>query len=405
MTRALLTVTIVLLTIVKGLCCQCYGIDKISAEDYNSYDWIFIGRLIGQERLNTRENRHGRAAVYIVSTSYKGVRVNDTVRVYDSEDIASCGLGRLTIGGDYLVYAVGRKLKITSACTRTTLIPKYSWPKDSAMVIKLRNSGSSNGLSDVALRPFSADTAFLNKHILAVRKTLVQKFYDLDGKISAEGRYQNGLPEGFWKYYKGGKVVSKGKYINGDKDSLWVEPFSDKSVYIREYRAGEFTHKERFYFGGKLSSKTEPVGDGKKWVRYDYHSNGKLRYIDYCNPPKRDSLQRLEEPKSDGIFKMFNRKGIVLQEGLNRNGASVGHWKYYYESGKLRMEGDYIAAEKAGTWKIYYPGGQIKASGDYQGKEKTKSWKYYDGDGKELAPDPQLIKEDEDWFTYSGVKN
>jgi len=80
----------------------------------------------------------------------------------------------------------------------------------------------------------------------------------------------------------------------------------------------------------------------------------------------------------------------------------VGHWKYFYNDGKLRMDGNYIDGKKSGEWKIYYPNKRIKATGIYKQDEKNGTWKYFNEDGKEIPPDPELIKEDEDWFTYSG---
>ena len=102
---------------------------------------------------------------------------------------------------------------------------------------------------------------------------------------------------------------------------------------------------------------------------------------------------------------MFNRSGIVLEEGVHEKGFTVGRWKYYYEDGKLRMEGDYIEGKKSGTWIIYYPDKKIKATGTYENGQKIGEWKYYDEMGNEIPPDPSLIVEDEHWFTYSGVKN
>jgi len=186
---------------------------------------------------------------------------------------------------------------------------------------------------------------------------------------------------------------------------MWVEPFSKEMVYIREYRAGEFTCRERVYYDEKISSKTEPVEKGDKWIRYDYHSNGQARFIGYANPPVKGKYGNLETPVFDGPFKMFNKSGIVLQEGIHKNGMEVGKWRYYYESGKLRMEGLYIDGKKTGLWKIYYPNKKIKAAGEYKDGEKIGTWNYFDKNGKVVLADPKLIEEDEDWFTYSGVKN
>lgn len=113
------------------------------------------------------------------------------------------------------------------------------------------------------------------------------------------------------------------------------------------------------------------------------------------------------------VLLRFNRASLVLEEGNFENGAETGHWKYYYENGRLRMEGDYIQlrendyfaqAQKSGLWKIYYPTGRIKAVGNYGYNEKVGLWQYFDKNGKKISPDPKLIEEDEDPLTYSGYK-
>lgn len=89
----------------------------------------------------------------------------------------------------------------------------------------------------------------------------MQKFYNSKKKLIAEGGYADSLPDGFWKYHTNGKVEFQGKYVRGKKDSLWVEGFMEESVYIREYKAGEFTFREQYFFKGQLSSKKEAVDE------------------------------------------------------------------------------------------------------------------------------------------------
>lgn len=405
MIRTTLLIIICLFSSLDALCCSCYPKGRITVKDFNAYDLIFIGTLIYETRSDKDDYRFRREGVYKIISAFKGTVPGDTVRVYDSEDNGACGLGRLTVGRDYLIYAYGNEKKQTSDCSRTTRVPIQFWPRDSASINKLKGLSSFGRIYDTTRTNFHADTLFLNKHVLKIKKNSKLRFYDADGHVSAEGRYVNGVPEGFWNYFEAGRVATKGKYINGKKDSLWVEPYNKEMVYVREYKAGTFTYKETLFYDGRIASKTEPLGNGKKWIRYDYHHNGQPRYIEYTNPPKRNQSNQLEDPVSDGPFKMFNRSGVVLQEGNNKDGLSTGRWKYYFEDGKLRMEGDYIKGEKAGLWKIYYHIGNVKAAGAYRNDEKDGVWKYFDERGKEIPPDPKLIEEDEDWFTYSAVKN
>lgn len=390
---------ILLVSYLYAVCCDC-GRGRISVKDFNSNDWIFIGTLL---RENTSNQHTHRNCIYKIITAYKGAVEGDTIQICDAEDVGACGLGKLTIGADYLIYASGNSEKWTSRCLGNSRVPIFILPRDSTAINNLITGRYRGGMDDTINNTFHTDNQFLNTHIPKVSKNTMQKFYDKDGKISAEGRYKDGLPDGLWQYYEHGELVEYGKYLNGKKDSLWVRQYGT-SKDIEEYKDGEYTYRHTTFYDGNVYSKKEPVSDGKKWICSMYHDNGRPRYIAYTNPPKRNEEGRLKDPVWDGPYKTFNKAGVVLDEGLHENGFRIGHWKYYYEDGKLRMEGDYIDGKKSGTWKIYYPDKKIKAIGEYKSDEKVGEWRYYNVKGKEIPPNPELIQEDEDWFTYTGVK-
>jgi antitoxin component YwqK of YwqJK toxin-antitoxin module len=377
----------------------------MTVKDFNDYDCIFIGTLIREtapkyDTVTDYDLR--RTSTYKITRAYKGTMVGDTIQIYDAHDGAACGLGRLSIGRQYLIYSFGDSLKITGDCLRTTRVPIQYWPKDSASINKMKNLSLFGRIYDTARSNFHADTVFLNSHITRVQHSSVQRFYDEGGKVLAEGRYNNGVQDGFWKYFNGDKVVASGKYINGKQDSIWVETgsYSSDIKYVREYRNNNFTGKEKCYYNDVLRDKTEPVGDGRKWIDVNYHSNGKVKSIHYAHPPLQNRRGYWESPEPDGESKFFNEEGVLLEEGYYKDGQRVGRWKYYYQDGLLRMQGDYLNSEKSGVWKIYYRHKQIKAQGEYRNGEKTGNWKYYDELGNQILPDPKLIEEDEELLTY-----
>jgi antitoxin component YwqK of YwqJK toxin-antitoxin module len=394
-----LLLLLLLVNCLDARCCDC-GRGIISVKDFNTNDWIFVGTLL---REGNAADTFSRICVYKVVIAYRGVMQGDTVKIYDARSMGACGLGRLTIGADYLMYAAGGQQKWTSICRGNSRRPVYILPRDSAMVYHLKAYNYRGGLDDTSYTTFHSDTAFLSRHAPKAMQNGPQKFYNRDGQIAAEGCYSNGLPEGFWRYYGQEKSAEYGKYRAGKKDSLWVTQYGT-TKYIEGYKDGAYTYEQTAYSNGKIDHKKGPVGDGKKWIAIGYHDNGKPRYIAYTHPPQQNEKGILKDPVWDGLSRTFNKVGILLEEGLLQDGLSVGHWKYYYEDGKLRMEGDYSNGEKSGTWKIYYPNKRVKASGNYDKNEKSGDWQYYNPQGKTIPPDPDLIKEDEDWFTYSGVK-
>ena len=399
MKRIILLIIVFLTCRFGAVCCDC-GRGRISVKDFNSNYWIFIGTLLSEKRSN---NHSYRKCIYKVITAFKGVVQGDTIQISDEENIGACGLGKLTIGVDYQIYARGNEEKWTSICLGNSRAPIFILPRDSTAINNLNAGRSRGSIDDTVNATFHTDSLFLETLIPKVQKNVTQKFYDKDGKIAAEGRYNNGLPDGLWRYYERGELVEYGKYLKGKKDSLWVQQYGT-SKEIEEFKNGEYTFRQTTFDHGKIYSKTEPTGDGKKWISSMYHDNGRPRFIAYANPPKRNDKGRLKNPVWDGPYKTFNKAGIVLDEGLHENGLNIGHWKYYYEDGKLRMEGNYIEGKKSGIWKIYYSNKKIKAIGAYEKGEKSGEWKYHNMNGKEILPNPKLIEKDEDWFTYTGVK-
>ena len=64
-------------------------------------------------------------------------------------------------------------------------------------------------------------------------------------------------------------------------------------------------------------------------------------------------------------------KGRILADSTR-----IGNWKFYYETGKLKIEAEYSKGAETGIWKYYYPNGDLwkeeaKIDGD------VKAWYSY----------------------------
>lgn len=101
--------------------CDCEPLGKISEEQYNSYDIIFAGRVIG-----IKDGRLENAISFKVGTYYKGKQIQDTIKVFTPSSGASCGISP-EIGEDWLVftYYIDTKVK-TMLCTRTKRMNRNS---------------------------------------------------------------------------------------------------------------------------------------------------------------------------------------------------------------------------------------------------------------------------------------
>lgn len=71
-------------------------------------------------------------------------------------------------------------------------------------------------------------------------------------------------------------------------------------------------------------------------------------------------------------------------EGKKVNGAKHGHWKCYYEGGKVQQEGEYINDMKSGHWKFYHASGNIALEGNYEADQETGKWIVYDEAGNQI---------------------
>ena len=58
-----------------------------------------------------------------------------------------------------------------------------------------------------------------------------KNYYNTSSKIESIGHYENGIPQGFWKFfYNNGKVKAEGHYENGKKQGFWKEYYKNGNV-------------------------------------------------------------------------------------------------------------------------------------------------------------------------------
>ena len=193
-------------------------------------------------------------------------------------------------------------------------------------------------------------------------------FYD-DGSLKMEGNFFHGLKNGYFKLYdKNGNLVSIEKYVNGEKQ--------EKAEEI-----------------AKLDVKT------------DYWPNGKPKVIaTYKNGvPEGVRREYNKEGKVEKSYVFHNGK-IIAEGVLTDAGKKEGHWKEYYDDGKLKSEGDYKNDKKTGRWRYYYHNGQLEETGEYVDGKPVGDWYWYYPSGKILRkmtyynglPDGVITEYDED---------
>lgn len=321
----------------KAIACSCFYHSRITIQNYNETQAIFIGSFVKAHPLQ----KNGVVNEFIVTKWYKGEDKKERIFVRDAEDVGACGLGKLITGMEYLVYArEHNNILYTTSCSNTTFVPgKSKSIPDSFWFKGFR-------FSKTSITTFVADTQFLNIATRLINSGGHQKFKYPNGKLMGEGTLINGKPHGRWKYYyPNGELQQQGNYINGLKDSIWAEygdvmfGGSDYSLYeLVEYKNDEPTFWKITYMGDypKKYDETYPIKGSDNWIHKIYHSNGKLR------------------------ISMMHRAIITDKNGRRKLGPLNGPCKSYYETGVLQEEGEHYKGYETGIWKEYNDKGKIK---------------------------------------------
>jgi len=242
------------------------------------------------------------------------------------------------------------------------------------------------------------------------------------GNKSSEGFFKNDKPYGYWSnFYESGQISSNGKWNEKGLDSIWT--FYNKNGNILLSISYERNLKNGLYTV--------------------YDSTQAISFLgQYIN----DTLQ--------GAFKRF-KKGILIEEGLYKNGLINGKFKEFDENGDITSLSDFkngvesdgidinrtVDGKKSGLWqkfdkdgnliqqeiylngqlvtnegkcgapfnfeKTYFINGQLKSQYIIQEGYKNGIQTNYDALGNKLASysyknDTLLAK---GWLTSEGVKD
>ena len=193
-------------------------------------------------------------------------------------------------------------------------------------------------------------------------------FYFENGKISSEGKFKNGLPEGLWKsYYPNGGIRSKGYKLAGESDSLWK--FYDESGLITK----TFIYANNMKNGcaivydslGNVAQEIYYVDDKREGESNWFFEDGSLK-----------KTQTFVEDEEDGLGYEYNKDGIVVVEEEYNNG-------YLRKKNRFNQLDD--EGNKTGIWREYFPNGNVKNEISYKGGLQDGISKEFDKEGKLLT--------------------
>ena len=94
--------------------------------------------------------------------------------------------------------------------------------------------------------------------------------------------------------------------------------------------------------------------------------------------------KRGEYPAStegNGYCKEYNKRAVVIAEGLYVNNRKHGVWREYYDTGQLMIEENYHHGIKHGSFRAFYPSGQQASEGHFKFGWREGYFKVFDETG------------------------
>lgn len=240
------------------------------------------------------------------------------------------------------------------------------------------------------------------------RDGICKQFYSGGGALQSIEVYDNGKPEGEWKYWYESGVVKETKYFSqGKENGLRTEYYSNgqmqsaipfvndviegKALYY--YSSGtlrlEMEYKEGIEWNliqhnkpnGKKQKKAGMLVNGTGSIRV-FSAEGDIEYERNLVDGKYEGTQKKydkgklgEETICRAGLKNGTRKtyynGKILSVENYVNDTLDGHVVYYHLTGKKSREGDYNKGKKVpGTWKRYTLTGYVMETFDKQGNKQ-----------------------------------
>ncbi|UTW63358.1 tetratricopeptide repeat protein [bacterium SCSIO 12741] len=99
-----------------------------------------------------------------------------------------------------------------------------------------------------------------------------------------------------------------------------------------------------------------------------YYDNGKIML---------ETVREFRDGDSLTLLKRYNRAGWLEEEGVIENGVYAGKVRWFFETGRVGIEGYHQDKTPYGDWIEYYPGGAVKAKYSYQNGVKEGVYDFF----------------------------
>jgi antitoxin component YwqK of YwqJK toxin-antitoxin module len=274
-----------------------------------------------------------------------------------------------------------------------------------------------NGVRSGYNKKFSSSNDSLNpRHVLVSKELYVNNerngksyYYDEKGLLEKTIEFEKNYKNGYEKHYDTlGNVIYIIKYsfnnitdsekinrfdTNGKKQGIWKTFYPNDKLYIyanykndtlngyyREYNTfGEIT-KSEFYVMGQIKEMTNSDEESENLVvKKDYYADGIIKSSGTYSDTLPIGLHRFFDTKGNILnSKQYDEKGILSGEGItDKEGKKQGKWKFFYDDGKIKSEGNFVHDKREGKWLYYFNSGMTEQIGNYKNGKPHGQWIWY----------------------------
>ena len=178
---------------------------------------------------------------------------------------------------------------------------------------------------------------------------------------------QNNKKQGSWMVFYPKGIIKNEVTYRDDK----------KNGYLKEYDPDGNLLKVTKYIDDVLQDNAEEL---KVYdIRTDYYSNGNVKIVGSYYDNKPDGIRREYNKEGKIEISYIFKHGIMIGKGIvDEAGLKQGKWSEYFDGGELKAEGSYKDNKRIGQWKFFYQNGKLEQMGSYNKNGLFDGlWKWY----------------------------
>ena len=315
---------IILILPIQLFACSCVTFGgSLTIKEYNNSKYIISGKAT-KVILNYEESIYRQRQIeFEIDEVFKGKIESKKITIYTALGDAACGLF-VNENEEWVIYAyMDDGVFSTNLCTRSQLKKKVS-SSDYKSLKKFKNNSSNT------------------------------KWKNNTGSIIAEGKLENNMPIGHWKYfYNNGFLESEVSYKNGEYDGKCIKYLDPEGIVTRLHYDKKIP-QDSFPDLQLLKNKMSDIENYKEGVR-----DGEFIYYAYYSVDKPTYIMNYKNGKKEGKEIHYYDNGIINYAQNFHEGELEGYERFYYKNGQLKQEGKFIKSKPTGKFNLYSESGEL----------------------------------------------